>query len=153
LTAAYESAWGGTERTVSLGSCGSSRVRKAPCPSMPGGTVPRRCSGAVTRRCSRATACHLDHADCAEKQQHVARLDGGVVRGKRRDVRGEGNVEAVVDRHVAHPRQHADAAVLQLGLAHVFDVEGAREVERVEALRFTGGGRSSPAARRVHNRC
>mmetsp|Transcript_9750 Transcript_9750/g.31372 ORF Transcript_9750/g.31372 Transcript_9750/m.31372 type:complete len:258 (-) Transcript_9750:16-789(-) len=75
----------------------------------------------------------LNHANGAEQQQHVARFDGGVVRSKRRDVRGERHVEAVVDRHIANPRQHADPAVLQLGLAHVVQVEGARQVEWIKA--------------------
>lgn len=55
-------------------------------------------------------AARLEHAARAEQQQHVARLDGGVMRRERGDGRREGDGDTQVDGDVAHPREHADAA-------------------------------------------
>ena len=56
------------------------------------------------------------HGDRDQQQEHVARLDRHVVRLERADVRRAGRVDAAVGREVADEREHADAAVLDLGL-------------------------------------
>lgn len=47
-----------------------------------------------------------------------------------------------------HPSEHADAPVLQLGLTHPLDVEGAGEVERVEPL--VASHAAVEGSRRIH---
>mmetsp|Transcript_31542 Transcript_31542/g.96537 ORF Transcript_31542/g.96537 Transcript_31542/m.96537 type:complete len:202 (-) Transcript_31542:410-1015(-) len=83
----------------------------------------------------------LNNANGAEEEEHLSRLHSGVVRSKRGDVRGERNVEAVVNSDVAHPREHANAAVLQLSLAHPVDIKGSGKVERVKTLIRGGRGK------------
>mmetsp|Transcript_5063 Transcript_5063/g.16658 ORF Transcript_5063/g.16658 Transcript_5063/m.16658 type:complete len:224 (+) Transcript_5063:129-800(+) len=90
----------------------------------------------------------LDGADGEEQAEHRPRLDGRVVRSERRDVRRKRDVEAVVDSDVPNPSEHADAPVLQLGLTHPLDVEGAGEVERVEPL--VASHAAVEGSRRIH---
>eukprot|EP00312_Isochrysidales_sp_CCMP1244_P004788 CAMPEP_0196668836 /NCGR_PEP_ID=MMETSP1090-20130531/199_1 /TAXON_ID=37098 /ORGANISM="Isochrysis sp, Strain CCMP1244" /LENGTH=466 /DNA_ID=CAMNT_0042006295 /DNA_START=45 /DNA_END=1447 /DNA_ORIENTATION=- len=69
-----------------------------------------------------------------EEQQEELLLSDDVVRveGVELGVPRAREPQPEVDRHVARPRKHAHAAVLQLGLAHPLDVVGRGEAERVK---------------------
>jgi len=82
----------------------------------------------------RNVAERLEDTNHAKQEQHAAVLDGLVVRRQRRHRRRTRPRVAAVDRDVAEEGEHADAAVLQLGLAHPLDVVRAAQLQRVEAI-------------------
>mmetsp|Transcript_8781 Transcript_8781/g.33135 ORF Transcript_8781/g.33135 Transcript_8781/m.33135 type:complete len:259 (-) Transcript_8781:22-798(-) len=77
---------------------------------------------------------HLRHADPQQNLGHAAELHGRVVRGNAAHVvHRAGKVDAKIGGDEANNSQHADAAMLKLGLTHPTDVHGVREAKRVKA--------------------